>query len=308
MKPTLVKLCACLAALAPAVAGRAQDRVIQFETTSAYHHIQVYDEAKVRTLSFNGSWETRMSLTNPLTGHFEYTEHFQMPWIWNHNIKHVLMEGLGGGSTQRAYQHYYPNVVVDTVEIDPKVVEVAKKYFGVTETTNSRIHTEDGRVYLKRDTNTYDVILMDAYATTRYGSSLPPSLTTKEFFTLASSHLTTNGVLAYNVIGQIQGFRATVIGAMYRTLNSVFPQVYMFPSIESQNIVFVATKSNERYDAARIGQETDELIRPASSPCRNSRSARRRLSPNRRRRWDGHRCSPTTIRPLRASSMARASL
>jgi spermidine synthase len=260
MKRTLLAVYACLAALSPA-AGRAQDKVVLFETTSAYHHIQVYDEARTRTLSFNGSWETKMSLTNPLTGHFEYTEHFQMPWIWNHNIKHVLMEGLGGGSTQRAYQHYYTNTVVDTVEIDPVVVQTAKKYFGVMETTNHHIHVEDGRVYLKRDTNTYDLILMDAYATTRYGSSLPPALTTKEFFTLASSHLATNGVLAYNVIGQIQGFRSTVVGAMYRTLKEVFPQVYMFPSIESENIVFVATKSNERYDAARIGREADELLR-----------------------------------------------
>ena len=62
---------------------------------SAYHSIQVYDEDGKRTLSFNGSWETTMSLTNPLTGHFEYTEYFQMPWLWNHNIKRVLMEGIG---------------------------------------------------------------------------------------------------------------------------------------------------------------------------------------------------------------------
>ena len=74
-----------------------------------------------------------MSLTNPLTGHFEYTEYFQMPWLWNHDIKSVLMVGLGGGSTPRAYQHYYPKVMVDIVEIDPMVVDVAKKYFTVAE-------------------------------------------------------------------------------------------------------------------------------------------------------------------------------
>jgi spermidine synthase len=259
MKRLLGKLCVGAVVLA-SVAALAAERKVLFERVSAYHHIQVYDEDNIRTLSFNGSWETRMSLTNPLTGHFEYTEHFQMPWMWNHNIKHVLMVGLGGGSTQRAYQHYYTNTTVDTVEIDPVVVETAKKYFGVTESTNFHIHIDDGRVYLKRDTNTYDLILMDAYATTRYGSSLPASLTTKEFYELANSHLSTNGVLAYNVIGQIQGFRATVVGAMYRTLKSVFPEVYMFPSIESQNIVFVATKSKEVYDTARIQREAEGLI------------------------------------------------
>jgi len=40
------------------------------------------------------------------------------------------------------------------------------------------------------------VILMDAYSTGAYGSSLPAQLTTKEFFKIADEHLTTNGVLA----------------------------------------------------------------------------------------------------------------
>jgi hypothetical protein len=185
-----------LAVLLCAWSGWAQPgKQVLLDRISQYHHIQVYDEEGIRTLSFNGSWETKMSLANPLTGHFEYTEYFQMPFLWNPDIKHVLMAGLGGGSTQRAYQHYFTNVTVDTVEIDPVVVEVATNYFHVTETTHSRIHTNDARVFLNRSTNHYDVILMDAYSTTPpYGSSLPPHLTTKEFFTLASAHLTTNGL------------------------------------------------------------------------------------------------------------------
>src|SRR5207247_5227565 len=123
---------------------------VVFDTFSAYHHIQVVDAAGFRTLSFNGSMETRMSLANPLEGHFEYTEYFHMPWLWNHEIKRVAMIGLGGGSTQRAYQFYYTNLVIHTVEIDPAVVSVAKKYFGVTETPSHKIQTEDGRVFLRR--------------------------------------------------------------------------------------------------------------------------------------------------------------
>jgi spermidine synthase len=256
----LLNFAVCLALTFCASTARAG---VIFERISAYHHILVVDDeaTQIRTLSFNGSWETKMSLTNSLAGHFEYTEYFQMPWLWNHDIKHVLMAGLGGGSTQRAWQHYYTNVLVDTVEIDPVVVDVAHTYFGVTESPILRIHTNDARVFLRRSTNVYDVILMDAYATTRYGSSLPKHLTTKEFFTIASNHLTTNGVLAYNVIGQIHGERASIIGALYRTLKEVFPQVYLFPAIESQNVVMVATKSAERFDAARIQQEGEALLR-----------------------------------------------
>jgi spermidine synthase len=234
---------------------------VVFDTFSAYHHMQVIDDGGIRTLSFNGSRETRMSLANPLQGHFEYTEYFHVPWLWNRDIKRVLMVGLGGGSTQRSYQHYYTNVMIETAELDPVVVEVAKKYFGVTETPRHKIHNQDGRVFLRRATNRYDAILMDAYTTTRYGSSLPPHLTTKEFFTLASEHMSTNGVLAYNVIGQMQGWRANVIGAIYRTMKEVFPQVYMFPSSSTMNVVFIATKSRELFDSTRVQREGAALVR-----------------------------------------------
>jgi spermidine synthase len=235
--------------------------IVVFSTYSAYHYIEVVDEGGLRTLSFNGSHETRMHRDNPLQGHFEYTEYFHMPWLWNTNIKRVLMIGLGGGSTQRAYQHYYTNVMVDTVELDPAVVNVAKTYFHVTETPTHRIHLQDGRVFLRRTTNVYDVILMDAYSTTRYGSSIPPHLTTKEFFTLARNHLTTNGVMAYNIIGTVKNWNADFVGGLFRTMKEVFPQVYFFPATESQNVVLVATRSAERFDATRVQKEGAALAR-----------------------------------------------
>ncbi len=240
--------------------GGLQGAVV-FDAFSAYHHVQVVDQAGTRTLRFNGSMETRMSLANPLQGHFEYTEYFHMPWLWNPDLKRVLMVGLGGGSTQRAYQHYYTNAMIETVELDPVVVTVAKKYFGVTETPKHKIHCDDGRVFLRRATNLYDSIIMDAYTTTRYGSTIPPHLTTKEFFALASERLTTNGVVAYNVIGQVQGWRADFVGALYRTMKEVFPQVYLFPAVESLNVVVIATKSAEPLDAARLKRAAAALLR-----------------------------------------------
>ena len=80
--------------------------VIVYEVTSPYHHIRVIDQQGLRTLSFDNSMETRMSLVNPLQGHFEYTEFFHLPWLWNPEMTNVLMIGLGGGSTQRAYQYF----------------------------------------------------------------------------------------------------------------------------------------------------------------------------------------------------------
>lgn len=234
---------------------------IVYTAFSAYHHIEVIDQGEFRILSFNGSRETRMYRDIPLQGHFEYTEYFHTPWLWNTNVRRVLMIGLGGGSTQRSYQHYYTNVFVDTVEIDPVVVNVAKEYFSVKESATHKIYVNDGRVYLRRTTNIYDAILMDAYATTRYGSSVPPHLTTKEFFLIARNHLTTNGVLAYNIIGQVRGLNEDFVATIYRTLNEVFPRVYLFPANESQNVVLVATRSAESFDAGTVQRKGAALVK-----------------------------------------------
>jgi len=233
---------------------------VTYETTSAHHHIRVVDEGGIRTLSFDGSMETRMSLQNPLLGHFEYTEFFHVPFLWNPLMTNVLMIGLGGGSTQRSYAHYYPQVTVQSVEIDPAVVRVAQEFFNVEQTPTHLIHVVDGRVFLRRTQEQFGAILMDAYVHTRYGGSIPYHLATKEFFELASKHLTTNGVLAYNVMGKPQNVGADVLGSMYKTLRPFSPIVYQFPARDSLNVVLIATKSAEKFNFNTIHARASGLI------------------------------------------------
>jgi spermidine synthase len=240
-------------------AWRATAQVV-FETTSAYHHIQVIDRQGVRILSFDGSQETRMSLRNPLEGHFLYTEFFHLPWLWCDPPRNVLMVGLGGGSVQRAYQHHYPAVKVETVEIDPVVLGVAKRYFQFQETPMMRVIVEDGRVYLRRTEHQYDAILMDAYRENRYGSFLPYHLVTKEFFALAHQRLTDRGVIVYNVIGSLYGSGADLVGAVYNTMKSVFPRVYLFPSPDSQNVVLIGTKSRQAWTLVQFHERAAALV------------------------------------------------
>jgi spermidine synthase len=231
-----------------------------YEVTSPYHHVRVVDDGDMRTLCFDDATESRISLKDPMKGHFEYTEYFHMPWLWNTNMSQVLMIGLGAGTAQRSYQHYYPQISVTTVEIDPVVLRVAKDYFSFKESDRQRVFVEDGRLFLRRNTGKHDAILLDAYVQGRYGSAIPQHLATKEFFELVRERLTTNGVLAYNVIGSLTGWRADIVGATYRTLKEVFPQVYMFPAKSSQNIVFIATKAAISADIEMLRQRATSLV------------------------------------------------
>ncbi len=239
---------------------------VVFQAYSPYHHVLVVDENGLRTLSFDGTHETQMSLRNPLQGHFEYTEFFHLAWLWNTNLARALMIGLGGGSTQRAFLHDYPGVRIQTVEIDPVVVQVASNYFGVRTSDRHHIQISDGRTHLRRSTERYDLIVLDAYTKHRYGSQIPQHLATREFFELARDHLTTNGVLAYNVITVSRLGGVDAGSALGRTLQSVFPQVYCFRARTSLNVVMIATLDPRRWSAQELLLRGTELLRRGLSP------------------------------------------
>ena len=250
-------LFALLLSLSGPTEGR--DRVLH-RTTSAHNQITVEEAGPYLLLRFNGSMETRMWIKNPLRGHFEYTEYFQMPLLWNPKPKRVLMLGLGGGSVVRAYQHYYPDVYMDTVELDPVVAKVAKRYFHVKESSKHKIHFQDGRQFLRLNKNIkYDAILMDAYTSNQFGTHIPFHLATKEFFALAAEDLTQEGVLVFNVIGTYDNWRSDVVGTIYQTLKAVFPQVYHFPASDTRNVVMVAVKGAKRLTPKLVAEKVQAL-------------------------------------------------
>ena len=251
---------------------------VVFETTSPYHHIRVVDESDgSRMLSFDTTRESRVFVRDPLTGHFQYTEFFHMPWLWNLEIKTALLIGLGGASTHRAFQHYYPDTKIDAVELDAAVVKVAKDYFFLEESPTLKVHVEDGRVFLRRSKEVYDLIVLDAYSSGRYGSSLPYHLVTKEFFKSASDHLSPNGVLAYNVIGTVADWKADIVSAVYATMTNVFPQAYLFTATESLNVVLIATKTPEKFNYTKLNDQVSVLTQRRSPALALYRSGLRQF-------------------------------
>jgi spermidine synthase len=105
-------------------------------------------------------------------------------------------------------------------------VAVARRYFSVpADDARMRIVAEDGRLFITRSSDRYDVILLDAYLI----DTIPFHLATREFFETAKRHLTPSGVLASNVIGALDGPRSAFFRAVYKTFAGVFRTVYVVP-------------------------------------------------------------------------------
>ena len=63
--------------------------------------------------------------------------------------KNVLVLGLGGGALCSYLHQAFPQHIVEGVEIDPTMVELAKKYFGFNPNENLRSHVADGLSYVQ---------------------------------------------------------------------------------------------------------------------------------------------------------------
>ena len=151
--------------------------------------------------------------------------------------------GLGGASAARTFLGRYPKMDMVAAEIDPKVVELAREWFGVPE-ERMDVRVMDGRQLFKRgDTPTCRVVLMDAYSASRYGAWIPWHLTTEEFFQEVRERMPEGGVLAYNVIGNLEGASSWPVQAIAKTLKAVFPSVWALPIPESRNVVLFAFTS-----------------------------------------------------------------
>ncbi len=198
---------------------------VVFQRDTVYHRISVSDEGRVRYLKLDNYWQSAIDLDRPDRTVFAYSDYLHLPLIFVPQVRRVALVGLGGGTVPRHYIQDYPAVQMDVAEIDPDVVQTARRWFSLPDAARLRVSAGDGRLFLLRSPERYDVILLDAYLI----DTIPFHLATAEFFRLAAARLAPGGVLASNVIGALEGEDSRLFRAIYKTFRTVFPTVYVFP-------------------------------------------------------------------------------
>jgi spermidine synthase len=244
--------------LAPAASGV---ETVIYEYDSVYHHIRVTQDGSIRGLRFdNNHFQSLMDVNRPYSGHFQYIDLLFMPYLFNPDIKDVLMLGLGGGSAQKLFHYLQPELNILTVELDPAVVDVAEEFF-FYDRDELPVAVSDARMYLSRNSEKYDLIIQDTYSSNIYGTFIPFHLATLEYFTLVRDRLTDDGVFAVNVVGTVYGGEPNrVITSVYRTMHEVFPQLYLFAAEDVQNVVIVATTDQERLTRSEMQARAQALL------------------------------------------------
>ncbi len=218
---------------------------------------------RVRVLSVHHAWQSGMDLDNPGELVFPYVRAFDAIFCGPRAPRRVLAIGGGGFSYPASLARR--GIVVDAVEIDPAVVGIARKFFGLK--AAEALHGEDGRPllrviiddgarYLEECQESYDACVLDVYR----GLEAVGEMASAETIARVREHLAKGGVLAVNAVSSKES--DLTLEAWANALLGQFAHVWEIPASWGmdaywQNSVLVA--SDSELDLAERFPEAAEL-------------------------------------------------
>lgn len=215
------------------------------EEESAYNYLQVarQNETLIFTTNVAVGVQSVYKKNNPLTGlYYDYLlvgPFFIKDTDFNKDFS-VLVLGLGTGTFPKQLKYFFPQSRVEGVEIDEKVIDLAKEYFDLHD-EEVTVHINDGRVFLQeKAAGKYDLILIDAY----HDITIPFHMTTKEFYSQVKEHLKPEGVLVLN-INMHSEKNTMLMDYLTQTVKSVMGKVYRSDlNFDTNSLVFASENSN----------------------------------------------------------------
>jgi spermidine synthase len=180
--------------------------------------------------------ESAVDLTDPLQLVVHYTRSLYGALYLHPKPKRVMMIGLGGAGFHRLFAAAYPDSLLHTVELDPKVKELCETRMGFKPTAKTPVTIMDGRMFVKRNKEQWDWLILDAFR----GGFVPPHLKTEEFYRECAARLTDRGVFVSNLHATSQLYYSDL-----KTIQKVFPQVVLFETLGRGNVIACAVKYKE---------------------------------------------------------------
>src|SRR5258706_4524832 len=167
MKSRSVRLRLYAAAFTALAALGCAAQTVIYEKASPYNTVIVTEDYKgLRTLLFErgGGRQSVVKPGDPDHLELAYARVALAGLALCEEPRRILVVGLGGGSLPMFLRKHYPAAGIDVAEIDPDVVDVAKKYFGFREDERIHAHIGNARQFIENARQAqYGIILHAAF-------------------------------------------------------------------------------------------------------------------------------------------------
>jgi predicted membrane-bound spermidine synthase len=155
----------------------------------------------------------------------------------------MLVLGLGGGVIAR--DGFRKGFSVDAVELDQRIIEVAKKYFNLE--TGIRVYCDDARHYLNTCQKKYDIILFDLFR----GEETPAHVFTAESINKTKQMLKPGGLVLINTHGYYKNDIGKGTRSLYKTMRTMGLFVKLCPTEKTEaqsNMLFIGTNDLSAFE------------------------------------------------------------
>lgn len=188
----------------------------------------------------NGKLVLDSKSTNYSYGSLERILRKGLKYIGFERIKkfdNVLVLGVAGGSVIKTLTEEIGfNGKITGVEIDPKVIDIANTYFGLSKIPNLEIVICDAFEFVLKSKNTYDLIIIDIFKDT-----VMPNFLFEDFFIhKINDMLNVNGFILFNTMTLTQEHKDRNLA--YRAHFNEAYSVRMYPKVEDHNELYTIKK------------------------------------------------------------------
>jgi spermidine synthase len=218
--------------------------------------IEVTEARGVRSLHLGScAIQSAMRISRPWDLELAYTRAMMGFLMFRQNPGDVLMIGLGGGSLAKFIRKHRPDTRVTAVEIDPRVIAVARAQFEVPpDDDRFAVVNADGALYVRQHAAAADVILLDGYD----ANNQVEALATESFYAACRRALKPRGILVVNLWGRDSDFRE-----YFARLVRAFDGEVAWLSVQNKTnvIVFAFTEPGARAHLDAVRAQLPQLSR-----------------------------------------------
>lgn len=160
----------------------------------------------------------------------------------------ALVLGLGGGLIENSLLKDF-NFHFDAVELDERIVYVAREYFDLNKNVN--VITDDARHYIETTNKKYDLIIFDIFK----GENQPSHVFSLECFEKTKTLLKDSGFIIINFNGFLSGSVGKSGRSVFRTLEATGMDIKILPTYgeeQYRNCLFIAGNNKLDFSGAKI--------------------------------------------------------
>jgi len=176
----------------------------------------VNDEYGMRKLLVNGSVQSGRYIQSL------WKEAFRAFGISSLEWQKVLVLGVGGGTVMELLHGQFPKAHITGVDIDPVIIDIAKKYFLTGNLGYVDFAVADAKEYVVKNTSKFDCLIIDIFI----GNAVPEFVKTMSFITSCKQRLSQNGVVCINYLQDREYKEKSK--EFHQVLRSMFPKVCDF--------------------------------------------------------------------------------